>query len=332
LIQHFKRKEKCSYNHAILIDFFVCTTLTRSYTTMSTTISKKVLCYLCDMPRFPWAILTEFTEPVCRGCVNYEGPDRIDTIIENARKMKRAFALADLVATGQVKRDSQGGSRPPSISREIYINGGQNSIGGSVLGSDGARYLVSSVASSLQNTVSLKRPMEEVTVQQRKVPATEMIMARSQMINGVLMGEQNNVNGVRQVNSALPTAQARPSMEAQTEKVKAALIRGSSFDSSKGLGSDGAVAGDGSPILRCTICTQRLEDTHFVQCPTTSNHKFCFPCSKESIRKQGAGSEVFCPSGERCPLAGSNVPWAFMQGEITTILAEKGGGGEEKKK
>ena len=49
--------------------------------------------------------------------------------IENARKMKRAFALADLVATGQVKRDSQGGSRPPSISREIYINGGQNSIG-----------------------------------------------------------------------------------------------------------------------------------------------------------------------------------------------------------
>jgi len=31
---------------------------------------------------------------------------------------------------------------------------------------------------------------------------------------------------------------------------------------------------------------------------------------------------VFCPSGERCPLQGSNVPWAFMQGEISTILKE----------
>ena len=25
---------------------------------MSTVNSKKVLCYLCDMPRYPWAILT----------------------------------------------------------------------------------------------------------------------------------------------------------------------------------------------------------------------------------------------------------------------------------
>ncbi|KAK1793340.1 hypothetical protein P4O66_011733, partial [Electrophorus voltai] len=66
--------------------------------------------------------------------------------------------------------------------------------------------------------------------------------------------------------------------------------------------------------LCCTICHERLEDTHFVQCPSVPNHKFCFPCSRESIKAQGATGEVYCPSGEKCPLVGSNVPWAFMQG------------------
>ncbi|XP_041827746.1 probable E3 ubiquitin-protein ligase IRF2BPL [Melanotaenia boesemani] len=73
--------------------------------------------------------------------------------------------------------------------------------------------------------------------------------------------------------------------------------------------------------LCCTICHERLEDTHFVQCPSVPSHKFCFPCSRESIKAQGASGEVYCPSGEKCPLLGSNVPWAFMQGEIATILA-----------
>uniref|UniRef100_G3NIU4 Interferon regulatory factor 2 binding protein-like n=1 Tax=Gasterosteus aculeatus aculeatus TaxID=481459 RepID=G3NIU4_GASAC len=82
-----------------------------------------------------------------------------------------------------------------------------------------------------------------------------------------------------------------------------------------------------SAPLCCTICHERLEDTHFVQCPSVPNHKFCFPCSRESIKAQGACGEVYCPSGDKCPLLGSNVPWAFMQGEIATIL-----GGEVKVK
>lgn len=45
--------------------------------------------------------------------------------------------------------------------------------------------------------------------------------------------------------------------------------------------------------LKCTLCQERLEDTHFVQCPSVPHHKFCFPCSRESIKRQGAGSEVF---------------------------------------
>ncbi|XP_032617717.2 interferon regulatory factor 2-binding protein 2-like [Hylobates moloch] len=76
-----------------------------------------------------------------------------------------------------------------------------------------------------------------------------------------------------------------------------------------------------SAPLCCTLCHEQLEDTHFVQCPSVPSHKFCFPCSRQSIKQQGAGGEVYCPSGEKCPLVGSNVPWAFMQGEIATILA-----------
>lgn len=89
---------------------------------------------------------------------------------------------------------------------------------------------------------------------------------------------------------------------------------------------DGDAKGRGASItiLTCSLCHDKLEDTHFVQCPSVNHHKFCFPCSRESIKKQGAGSEVFCPSGEKCPLQGSDLPWAFMQGEIATILGTAG--------
>jgi hypothetical protein len=74
-------------------------------------------------------------------------------------------------------------------------------------------------------------------------------------------------------------------------------------------------------ILQCSECHQALEDTHFVQCPSISEHRYCFPCCKNFIRKQTGEKEIYCPSGLKCPLVGStNIPWAFMQTEIETIL------------
>ncbi|XP_072464140.1 interferon regulatory factor 2-binding protein 1 [Notamacropus eugenii] len=85
-------------------------------------------------------------------------------------------------------------------------------------------------------------------------------------------------------------------------------------------GAGGGTSGAGAPLC-CTLCRERLEDTHFVQCPSVPGHKFCFPCSREFIKTMGPAGEVYCPSGDKCPLVGSSVPWAFMQGEIATILA-----------
>ena len=74
--------------------------------------------------------------------------------------------------------------------------------------------------------------------------------------------------------------------------------------------------------MKCLLCHRTLEDTRFVQCPSTAPHKFCFSCSRESIKKQAENStDVYCPSGMRCLVVGNNTtPWAFMEQEICTIL------------
>ncbi|XP_038563901.1 interferon regulatory factor 2-binding protein 1-like [Micropterus salmoides] len=112
---------------------------------------------------------------------------------------------------------------------------------------------------------------------------------------------------------------------ASTSVSQAAMGQGlNAVGSSSNTGAGESTSNAQGTLLCCTLCRERLEDTHFVQCPSVPHHKFCFPCTRGFIRNQGQGGEVYCPSGERCPLAGSTVPWAFMQGEISTILAGDG--------
>ena len=50
--------------------------------------SGKQKCFLCEIPRSPWAMLFNFAEPICRACCNYEGIDKIAEVIEKAKKMR----------------------------------------------------------------------------------------------------------------------------------------------------------------------------------------------------------------------------------------------------
>lgn len=47
-------------------------------------------CYLCDT-MMPWQIISDFSKPVCRQCVHYEGRHNIPIVIDSVREMKQVY-------------------------------------------------------------------------------------------------------------------------------------------------------------------------------------------------------------------------------------------------
>ncbi|KAK1170548.1 interferon regulatory factor 2-binding protein 2-A-like [Acipenser oxyrinchus oxyrinchus] len=499
--------------------------------------SRRQSCYLCDLPRMPWAMIWDFTEPVCRGCVNYEGADRIEFVIETARQLKRAHGFQEGRSSGAVKPQHSGkdiqainhtasdpGSRPPQPLDRYplasdrpprlgpeYLSGRQaNGIpvpNGFPKPDEPPELIMQSPNPRRTSTIpptlvplvngtshTLPPPVHAVNGRQIGIPAA-LTVSQAEMINkrpasvsstehereikekhradSLSEMSENHKNRTdewmskpKTVRDSLMALQHQSPFDARFKKEHAAMQQGRvmGFDtnavtskpgrggvrkrkaspepegestatklnvegqqwlpasaevlkmttmttttfvtpsstisphsnrttppeaSQNGqspmaaliLAADNA-GGNSSPKdanqvhsttrrnsssplspssmnqrrvcqrdvpgagtqqvpgmeqvhpqnipdssvpssipLCCTLCHERLEDTHFVQCPSVPSHKFCFPCSRDSIKQQGATGEVYCPSGEKCPLVGSNVPWAFMQGEIATILA-----------
>ncbi|KAM9734120.1 interferon regulatory factor 2-binding protein 1 isoform 1-T2 [Menidia menidia] len=382
--------------------------------------SRRQWCYLCDLPKMPWTVVWDFSEVVCRGCVNYEGANQIEFLIASARQLKRSHGMQDgsvrspgpvpnkhgsssrgeaaadggrshpdrfdrggrgdgagsalrvppngLHRDGQpppeVHRQSPGGSRRPMLGAAIPPSLVTQSIAGIPHG-----LLAGMPAGLTARTAPMSSPMifpapvlAEMSRRQLGLgmgispfitPELERELSSSQnqgktqahpAAAGSSSGKSTNLpssssssfsmaGGVSQTSpkpASSPARQPRPltsrsggeplgsgsSAEAATTAAAAALPNSGASE----LGS--ASASNTGNTLSCTLCHERLEDTHFVQCPSVPGHRFCFPCTRVYIQSRRGDGEVYCPSGERCPLDNSpnSPPWAFMQGEVSTIL------------
>jgi len=288
---------------------------------------RKQTCYLCEMPRSPWAVLHDFTELVCRSCVNYEGADRIEQILSSARRVRASCGQEGATS---IKRESSAPYPAPRMGARLDTReaGGYSGPPPHSVGLQELPPGLPLPGYSLQPQHGAN--MQQISLDQRRAPQQFQGLAGGS-VQGLPQGlalmpqkmPQQLVGPAKQEGPKAGLPSSRPS-SANTGPSTPQGSRPDQVSSSSNGAREGAeLTAEGTPLLKCTNCRGKLEDTHFVQCPSNLTHKFCFSCCRDSIIKQGS-KEAYCPSGDKCPLQGSQMPWAFMKEEIDTILGDHG--------
>eukprot|EP00064_Thunnus_orientalis_P016293 superscaffoldBa00003194_g16357 len=381
--------------------------------------SRRQWCYLCDLPKMPWTVVWDFSEVVCRGCVNYEGANQIEFLIASARQLKRTHGMQDgnvrspgpspnkhgttgrgetaadggrphtdrfdrggrgestgsairvppngLHRDGQpppeVNRQSPSGSRRPMLGAAIPPSLVTQSIAGiphgllagmpagltartapmsspmifpaPVLAEMSRRQLGIGMGIAPFITPELERELSS-SQNQPKIQTqvhTSVTASSASKSTGLPSSSSSMAGGVSQTSpkpASSPARQPRPltarsgaeplgsSTSAEAATTAAALPHSGASELGSASANNTHSTGN---TLSCTLCHERLEDTHFVQCPSVPGHRVY-------IQSRRGDGEVYCPSGERCPLDTSpnSPPWAFMQGEVSTILGTPAAG------